>query len=90
MATRQISVERFSITSAKPFGEVVKALEGSVGHPNMNTFMSDIISAKSFTDLEKMIHAATAPSGLMQFMRFDLGEIVRKDEATARHEACAI
>ncbi len=79
MATRQISVERFSITSAKPFGEVVKALEASVGHPNMNTFMSDIISVNSFTDLEKMIQAATGPSGLMQFMRFDLGEIVRKE-----------
>lgn len=79
MATKEIKVERFSVTSPKPFGEVVKALEVSVGHPNMNTFMSDIISAKSFTDLEKMIHAATGPSGLMQFVRFDLGEIVRKE-----------
>jgi uncharacterized protein (DUF302 family) len=79
MATKEIKVERFSIFSSKPFGEVVKALEGSVGHPNMNTFMSDVISAKSFTDLEKMIDAATGPSGLMQFMRFDLGEIVRKE-----------
>ncbi len=79
MATKEIKVERFSITSSKPFGEVVKALEASVGHPNMNTFMSDIISAKSFTDLEKMIRAATGPSGLMQFMKFDLGEIVRKE-----------
>ncbi len=79
MATKEIKVERFSIFSSKPFGEVVKALEGSVGHPNMNTFMSDVISVKSFTDLEKMIHAATGPSGLMQFMRFDLGEIVRKE-----------
>jgi uncharacterized protein (DUF302 family) len=79
MATRQISVQRFGITSAKPFGEVVKALEASVGHPNMNTFMSDIISAKSFTDLEEIVQAATGASGLMQFMRFDLGEIVRKD-----------
>ncbi len=80
MATKEIKVERFSVTSPKPFGEVVKALEAAVGHPNMNSFMSDIISAKSFTDLEKMIHAATGPSGLMQFVRFDLGEIVRKEQ----------
>jgi uncharacterized protein (DUF302 family) len=79
MAIKEISMERFSITSSRSFGEVVKALEASVGHPNMNTFMSDIISASSFTDLEKMIHAATGPSELMQFMRFDLGEIVRKE-----------
>jgi uncharacterized protein (DUF302 family) len=79
MATKQITVERFSITSAKPFGEVVKALEASVGHPNMNTFTSDVVSAKSFADLEKLIVGVTGTSGLMQFMRFDLGEIVRKE-----------
>jgi uncharacterized protein (DUF302 family) len=79
MATKQISVERFSITSAKPFGEVVKALEGSVGHPNMSSFMGDVVSAKSFADLERLINNATGASGLMQFMRFDLGEMVRKD-----------
>ena len=79
MATKEIKVERFSITSRKPFTEVAKALEGSVGRPNMNTFMSDVISAKSFADLEKMVQTATGPSGLMQFVRFDLGEIVRKE-----------
>src|ERR1700741_4391821 len=86
MATKQISVERFTITSAKPFSEVVKALEASVGHPNMSTFTNDVASAKSYTDLEKVIHAATGASGLMQFMRLDLGEIVRKERGdTAPH-----
>ena len=79
MAPKQISVERFSITSAKPFSDVVKVLEASVGHPNMNTFMNDVASAKSFTDLEKVINAVTGATGLMQFMKFDLGEIVRKE-----------
>ena len=79
MATKQISVERFGITSAKPFGEVVKALEASVAHPNLSTWMKDLMSAQSFADLEKLINATTGPSGLMQFMRFDLGEVVRKE-----------
>jgi uncharacterized protein (DUF302 family) len=57
----------------------VKALEAPVGHPNMTSLMSDITLAKSFAELEKVIHAATGASGLMQFMRFDLGEIVRKE-----------
>jgi len=78
MATKQISVERFSITSAKPFSDVVKVLEAS-GHPNMNTFMNDVASAKSFKDLEKVVNAVTGATGLMQFMKFDLGEIVRKE-----------
>ncbi len=79
MATKQISVERFSIISAKPFSDVVKALEASVGHPNMNAFMNEIASARSFEDLEKVVNAVTGATGLMQFMKFDLGEIVRKE-----------
>lgn len=62
----------------------MKALEASVGHPNMSTFTSDVTSAKSFVDLEKVIHAATGASGVMQFMRFDLGEIVRKERRRER------
>jgi uncharacterized protein (DUF302 family) len=79
MAANQFSVERFSISSAKAFNEVVKAFEASVGRPNMNTFMGDITSAKSFTDLEKIVSAVAGPTGLIQFMKFDLGEIVRKE-----------
>jgi uncharacterized protein (DUF302 family) len=79
MAIKELNVQRFSITSSKPFGKVVKALEASVGHPNMNTFMSDVTSARSFKDLEKIVNGVTGPTGLMQFMKFDLGEIVRKE-----------
>ena len=83
MGPKQISVERFSITSAKPFSDVVKVLEASVGHPNMNTFMNDVASAKSFKDLEKVVNTVTGATGLMQFMKFDLGEIVRKERGDA-------
>jgi uncharacterized protein (DUF302 family) len=79
MAANQFSVERFSISSPKAFNEVVKALEASVGRPNMNTFMGDITGAKSFADLEKLVNTVAGPTGLIQFMKFDLGEIVRKE-----------
>ena len=58
---------------------MVKVLEASVGRPNMNTFMNDVASVKSFKDLEKVVNAVTGATGLMQFMKFDLGEIVRKE-----------
>src|ERR1700722_2814348 len=83
MAPKQISVERFSITSAKPFSDVVKGLEASVGHPNMNTFMNDVAAAKSVKDLEKVVNTVTGATGLMQFMKFALGEIVRKERGDA-------
>ncbi|HTP44590.1 MAG TPA: DUF302 domain-containing protein [Candidatus Acidoferrum sp.] len=84
MATKQISVgrisvERFSVTSTKPFDEVVKALEASVGHPNLGALVAGIASAKSFAEVEKLVNDAAGASGLMQFMRFDLGEVVHKE-----------
>ena len=79
MATKKISVERFSVTSKKPFAEVVKVLEASVGHPNMATFQSRITAAKSFADMEKFVKDSTGTSGLMQFLRLDLGAVVRKE-----------
>ena len=33
MAIRQINVERFSLTSSKPFEEVVRAVDAGIGKP---------------------------------------------------------
>jgi hypothetical protein len=38
MPTRQLSVQRWSITSRKPFDVVVAAVEGAIGRPNMVDF----------------------------------------------------
>jgi len=35
MTIRKIEIERFSVTSSKPFEAVVAALEAAVGHPDM-------------------------------------------------------
>jgi len=39
MATKQIEVQRFSVTSSKSFGDVVKALEGAIGHPDLSALV---------------------------------------------------
>jgi uncharacterized protein (DUF302 family) len=79
MATRQIAVQRFSVTSSKSFGDVVKALEGAIGHPDMSALRKNIASAKTFADVETVVHKAVGPSGFMEFTRFDLGEILQKE-----------
>jgi uncharacterized protein (DUF302 family) len=79
MATKQISVQRLSVTSSKSFGEVVAGLEGAVGHPDMDALRRNIGKAKTFADLEKVINKVIGPSGFMEFTRFDLGEILRKE-----------
>ena len=78
MATKQISVERFSVTSRKSFDSVVAAIDAAIGHPEMAAFREDVSAAKSHADLEKAIQRGLGPTGLMEFARYDLGEILRK------------
>jgi uncharacterized protein (DUF302 family) len=87
MATKQISVQRFSLTSSKSFEDVVAALEAPIGHPDMNTFRTDVAATKTYSELKKVIHKVLGASGFMEFTRFDLGEILRKErgEQTPRN-----
>jgi uncharacterized protein (DUF302 family) len=79
MAIRQIEAQRFSITSSKSFGDIVQAIDTAISRPDMNAFRKNIESAKSFADVETVVHKLIGPSGFMEFIRFDLGEILRKD-----------
>src|SRR5215467_2115581 len=79
MATKQIDVQRFSVTSSKSFEDVVAGLEAAIGHPDMSTFRKNIASAKTFADVENVVHKAIGPSEFMEFTRFDLGEILQKE-----------
>ena len=79
MTTKQIDVQRFSVTSAKSFEEVMAGLEASIGHPDMAAFRRDVTAAKTYAELEKLINKTIGPSGLMEFARFDFGEILRKE-----------
>jgi uncharacterized protein (DUF302 family) len=82
MATRKISVQRFSLTSSKPFRELVAAIDAKIGHPDMKAFQKAINAAKNVADLEKVVQGAVGPTGFMEFARFDLGEILRKEQGT--------
>lgn len=79
MATRQITVERLSVTSTKPFQQVLANLDGRIGHPDVSVVRTEITKAKSFQEVESIVNRAVGPSGFMEFARFDLGEIVRKE-----------
>jgi uncharacterized protein (DUF302 family) len=85
MATHDIHVQRFSLTSSKPFPELVAAINAQIGHPDMKVFQKAITAAKNIQDLEKVVQSAVGPSGFMEFARFDLGEILRKERGTKAH-----
>lgn len=78
MAINQISVERFSLVSSKPFAEIVAAIEKVVGHPNMPEWGKAVAAAKDHKELEAVVQAALGPSGFMEFVRFNLGQILEK------------
>jgi uncharacterized protein (DUF302 family) len=79
LATKQLIGQRFTVTSSKPFQDVVSRLDAAVGHPDMNAFRTDVTSAKTFPEVEKVVNKAIGPSGFMEFTRFDLGEVLSKE-----------
>ncbi len=75
---RKVEIERFSVTSSKPFDAVVAAIKASIGHPNMTEFWQTTERATTAAELEVAIQPILGESGLMQFVEFDHGMIVRK------------
>ena len=80
---RKIEIERFSLTSTKPFDEVLAAINDAVGHPEMAEFWKSTQRAQTLAELESTIQRVLGRSGLMSFVQFDHGGIVRK--ATGRN-----
>jgi uncharacterized protein (DUF302 family) len=86
VAIRQIQVQRFSVTSSKSFADVIAGVDGAIGHPDMKAFQGKVAAAKTYAELEEVIHKVLGPSDLMEFTRFDLGAILRKERGkTARN-----
>jgi hypothetical protein len=75
---RKVDMERFSVTSSRPFDAVVVAIKASIGHPNMAEFWQATQGATTAAELEAAIQPVLGESGLMQFVEFDHGMIVRK------------
>ena len=79
MTIRKIEIERLTMTSSKPSEVVVALLEAAVGHPDMGEFMKATTGAQNFTELESAVRRGLGRTGLMMFIKFDLGSILRKE-----------
>jgi uncharacterized protein (DUF302 family) len=78
MTTRHVSIQRLSITSAKPFETVVAAVNAAIGHPDMGEFARKIASAKSYDEMERVVQPVLGKYGLMEFTHFDIGMVLAK------------
>ena len=79
MTTKQITVERFSLVSAKPFTEVVRAIEAQVGNPDIEQFYEAIRKAEDDQELQRVVNDAVGPRDLMEFIRLDHGVVLRRE-----------
>ena len=77
MQTNQVNVQRWSITSRKPFDTVLAAVEEAIGRPNMVEFAAKVAAATTFEEMQNVINKS-GEIGLMEFMRLDHGAILAK------------
>jgi len=77
MSVRKVEIERFSVTSSKPFEVVLAALKAAVGRPDMVEFGSEIKGLRTFAELERAVQRRLGRSELMMFMELDQGAILR-------------
>jgi uncharacterized protein (DUF302 family) len=75
----KVEVERFSLTSSKPFDAVVASLRSAVGQPDIVEFFKATRAANSFPDLERVVQSDLGCTDLMLFAEFDLGAILRRE-----------
>jgi len=80
---RKIEVERFTLSSSKPFDQVVAALNSAVGHPDMAEFWKSTRLAQSDAELQNTIEKGLGRTGLMLFVEFDHGAVVRSGTGRA-------
>ena len=76
---KQIAIERFSLTTSKPFDEVIAGVNAGIGHPDMAEFGRSTHEARSFAELKSAVENGLSKIGLMLFMQLDHGAILRKE-----------
>jgi hypothetical protein len=79
MPTIEVQLRRVSVVSSRPFEETVRRLTATIRRPDIEAFHNAVAAARTLADLKEVVHGAIGPSDLMEFIRFDAGEILRKD-----------
>ena len=78
----KIEIERFSLTTSKPFDEVVAGVNAGIGHPDMAEFARSTHEARSFAELKSAVEKGLSKAGLMLFMQLDHGAVLRKESGS--------
>jgi uncharacterized protein (DUF302 family) len=79
MALHEIGVQRFSLITSRPFDAVVVSLKDGVGQLDLAAFANASKSQSTFAELEQVINRNMGKTGLMLFLEFDHGAVIRKE-----------
>ena len=83
MSVREVQVQRVTLLSSQPFDAVISRIDAQIGHPDMAAFRKALSAANNQAEMEKVVHPVTKPNGIMEFTRFDLGEVLRKESGAS-------
>src|SRR5579863_1479464 len=79
MAIQTIEVQRFSLTTSRQFDAVVASLKAGVGRLDLAAFANASKSQGTFAELEQVVNRNMGKTGLMLFLEFDHGAVIRKE-----------
>jgi hypothetical protein len=83
MPTIEVQIRRFSIVSGKPFEEIVRRLTATIGCSDMPVFHG-AVAAATIADMGEVVRPEIGASDLMEFIRFDVGGVPRKERVGDR------
>jgi uncharacterized protein (DUF302 family) len=81
---QEVNVQRVNFISTEPFDTVVARIDAAIGHPDMVAFNKNLAAAKNDAEMEKVVNPVTQPNNLMEFVRFNIGEVLQKDNGTTK------
>ena len=84
MTIKQLNIERVSYISQKPFSKVLEALDAALGHPKMDEMWQKLFKADTVADVEEIMRSCVGSSGLIEFLRFNHGDIVHKEKTGSK------
>ena len=84
MSIQEVHVQRVSIIATQPFDTVVARIDAEIGHPDMAAFRKSLSAAQNEAEMEEIVNRVTQPNGIMEFTRFDHGEVLQKENGTTK------
>ena len=84
MSIQEVHVQRVNLVTTEPFDTVVTRIDALIGHPDMTAFRKSLSAAQNEAEMEEVVNRVTQPNGIMEFTRFDHGEVLQKENGTAK------